>query len=194
MYSTDSKTFVLMIIIRQLTLVKQQKGDTMAQVFVALGTNQGDRLAQLRAALSALEGCITLAQVSSVYESQAAYVEDQPPFFNAVAVGTTTLPPLELLAQLKRIEQQLGRTPGRRFGPRPLDLDILLYDQLLLDTPTLSIPHPRMLERAFVLRPLAEIAPELRIPGTDAPVHALVDHAHIGAVLAIVAPPLWPPQ
>ncbi|MBP8250885.1 MAG: 2-amino-4-hydroxy-6-hydroxymethyldihydropteridine diphosphokinase [Herpetosiphon sp.] len=154
----------------------------MPTIYLALGSNQGDRLAHLREAIVALQAFVTIEKVSSVYETAAAYVEDQPSFLNAVLRGTTQFEPQALLDQLKQIEHDSGRRAGIRYGPRPLDLDILLYDQLYVYTPTLIIPHERMHERAFVLRPLAEIAPNL----VDA--HDL-NRAERGAILAIVAPP-----
>jgi len=128
-------------------------------VYLAIGSNQGDRLANLQAGLAALAPAVQLTNYSSVYETAAAYVEDQPPFLNAVVAGTTELAPHALLALLKQIEHDCGRRPGLRYGPRPLDLDILLYGELELQTNDLIIPHLRMFERDFVLRPLAEIAP-----------------------------------
>lgn len=156
----------------------------MSQVYLALGSNQGDRLANLHAAVSELRRMMRVERGSSVYETAAAYVEDQPPFLNAVLRGNTSQAPGDLLQQLKAIEAQLGRTVGgRRYGPRPIDIDILMYDDLRLDSPDLTLPHPRMAERAFVLRPLAEIAPDLVAPEDLA-------EAEIGEVLAIVAGPL----
>jgi len=151
----------------------------MAIVYLALGSNLGDRMAHLRTALAALDALLMVERVSSVYETAAAYVDNQPSFFNAVLRGTTDRTPHNLLAELKQIERDLGRTAGIRFGPRPIDLDILHYDMLILDSPNLILPHPRMAERAFVLRPLAEIAPELVPPDVLA-------QAEIGAVLALV--------
>jgi 2-amino-4-hydroxy-6-hydroxymethyldihydropteridine diphosphokinase len=156
----------------------------VAVVYLALGSNQGERLEHLRAAVAALAAAMVVERSSSVYETAAAYVEDQPAFLNAVIVGSTSLSPHELLAALKAIENQMGRTAGVRFGPRPIDLDILLYDDLTLSTPELVIPHPRMDERAFVLRPLAELDPE-RVSA------AMLARAEIGAVMALVAPPLY---
>ena len=151
----------------------------MAIVYLALGSNLGDRMAHLHTALAALDALLVIERVSSVYETAAAYVDDQPSFFNAVLRGTTNLAPHDLLAALQRIERDGGRTAGIRFGPRPIDLDILHYDELILDSPDLVLPHPRIAERAFVLRPLAEIAPQLVPPDVLA-------QAESGAVLAVV--------
>jgi 2-amino-4-hydroxy-6-hydroxymethyldihydropteridine diphosphokinase len=137
---------------------------TPATVYLALGSNLGDRAGQLRRTLGLLEPACSVTAVSPCYETEPAYVLDQPRFLNLVCRATTLLAPLALLHLLKRIEVQIGRTPGPRFGPRLVDLDILFYDDLILDTPELTIPHPRIAERAFVLVPLSDIAPELRHP------------------------------
>ena len=133
-------------------------------VFLALGTNLGDRPANLRAAIAALPPSIVVRQSSPVYETPPWGLTDQPAFLNMVVKAETRLEPAALLAYLKRIEQELGRTPTVRWGPRLIDMDILFYDDLILNTPGLAIPHPRLQERAFVLIPLADIAPDLRHP------------------------------
>lgn len=159
----------------------------MPAIYLALGSNQGDRLALLREALDLLAPAIAVSAGSPVYETAAAYVEDQPPFLNCVVSAETGLAPAALLAALKAIEHELGRRAGRRYGPRPIDLDILLYDDLMLETSELTIPHPRMAERAFVLVPLADLAPALRPPGWAGTVGELAGRAAVGAVLARVA-------
>jgi len=121
----------------------------------------GDRLAHLRAAIAQLPPHVLAQRCSAVYETEPAYVADQERFLNMVVQARTALPPHELLAFVKRIEQQVGRITTFRYGPRVVDVDLLLYDNLQLDTPNLVIPHPRMAERAFVLVPLAELAPDL---------------------------------
>ncbi len=139
----------------------------MTTVAIALGANIGDRLGNLRAAVASLpDHGVTPSRASSVWETPPVPA-DQPPFLNAALLAETNLAPGELLAALKRIEHDLGRRPGRRWGPRPIDLDILLYGELQLHTPDLTIPHPRIAERAFVLAPLAEIWPA-PIPGLAA--------------------------
>lgn len=137
---------------------------TETTVYLALGSNLGDRVGQLRRALALLDPACRLAAVSPCYESEPAYVRDQPRFLNLVCRAATALAPLALLQLLKRIEAEIGRTPGPRFGPRVVDLDVLFYGDLVLDTPELTIPHPRIAERPFVLVPLGDIAPELRHP------------------------------
>ncbi|MBK9710834.1 MAG: 2-amino-4-hydroxy-6-hydroxymethyldihydropteridine diphosphokinase [Kouleothrix sp.] len=142
-------------------------------VYLALGSNLGDRRANLRAAVERLAPHVAVEQVSSVYETEPAYVLDQPRFLNAALRGRTELEPAALLALLKQIERGLGRVAGPRFGARVIDLDILVYDDLVMATDELTVPHPRLAERPFVLVPLAEIAPRLTPPGWPAPVAAL---------------------
>ncbi len=137
----------------------------MADVYLGLGSNLGDRLANLRAAVARLAAAGQVLAVSSLYETEpVGGPPGQPPYYNACCHLRTALPPLELLRFLKAVEAEQGREEGPRWGPRTLDLDILLYDDLALQTPHLEIPHPRLAERAFVLVPLAEIAPDRRHP------------------------------
>ncbi len=128
----------------------------------------------MRAALDLLQasGRITIRAVSSLYETAPMYVTDQPSFLNAAARTETPLAPEALLDLLKQVEIRRGRVARYRYGPREVDLDILLYDDLVLDTARLSIPHRGLAERAFVLVPLAELAPDLLIPGTESTVEA----------------------
>jgi 2-amino-4-hydroxy-6-hydroxymethyldihydropteridine diphosphokinase len=128
-------------------------------VILALGSNLGDRLANLRAAVRLLgERAITPIRSSSVWET-APLPADQPAFLNAALVVETSMSPRDLLAALKAIEHELGRRPVRRWGPRPIDLDILFYGAERITTPELTVPHERIRERAFVLAPLAEAWP-----------------------------------
>ena len=136
-------------------------------VYLALGTNLGDRLANLTSAIQALPPTVQPLRVSRVYETLPWGYLDQPAFLNQVIQAQTELAPQDLLDWLKRLESDLGRQPGLRYGPRLIDLDILLYDDLQLVIPALTIPHPRLGERAFVLVPLADLAPDLRPAGMD---------------------------
>jgi 2-amino-4-hydroxy-6-hydroxymethyldihydropteridine diphosphokinase len=133
-------------------------------VYLALGANLGDRPANLCAAIAALPPSVVVRQSSPVYETPPWGLTDQPAFLNMVVKAETRLEPAALLAYLKRIEQELGRAPTVRWGPRLIDMDILFYGDLILNTPGLAIPHPRLHERAFVLVPLSDIAPDLRHP------------------------------
>jgi 2-amino-4-hydroxy-6-hydroxymethyldihydropteridine diphosphokinase len=136
----------------------------MSTVYLALGTNLGDRADNLRRALAALRANFTVEAVSPCYETEPAYVLDQPRFYNLACRAVTSLSVRETLSRLQQFESELGRQPGVRFGPRLIDLDLLFYDDLILDTPTLTLPHPQLHERAFVLVPLADIAPNLVHP------------------------------
>lgn len=136
----------------------------MARLYLALGSNLGDRRANLQSALQALLPAVLVRRASPVYETPPWGLTEQPAFLNMVVEAETGLPPLDLLAHLKRLETQLGRLPSVRYGPRSIDMDILFYDDLVLDSPGLTIPHPRLHERAFVLVPLADLAPDLVHP------------------------------
>jgi 2-amino-4-hydroxy-6-hydroxymethyldihydropteridine diphosphokinase len=145
------------------------------EVYLGLGSNLGDRDALLRAALDALSPAVALDRVSSVYDTAPMLLTEQPRFHNVACAGSTALAPYDLLRTAKDIEAALGRAPGVRYGPRPIDIDILLYDGLVLEMPDLVIPHPGIAERAFVLFPLCEIAPELVHPVLRVPLCALAE-------------------
>lgn len=134
----------------------------MTTAYVGLGSNLGDREQLVRDA-AALIGC---ARLSTIVETEPWGYEHQPRFLNAVAEVETTLEPRPFLTHLLAIERRLGRERvGPRWGPRTIDLDLLLFGDRIVDEPGLAVPHPRLLERPFVLEPLAELAPELEIPG-----------------------------
>jgi 2-amino-4-hydroxy-6-hydroxymethyldihydropteridine diphosphokinase len=143
--------------------------ENMAEALIALGGNLGDARATLDRAVAALcDGdVVRLLARSSDYRTPPWGVEDQPPFINLCIAVSTSLPPRDLLARGLEVERAFGRDRARerRWGPRPLDIDLLAYDEVTLDGPDLILPHPRLLERAFVLVPLAEIAPDRRIAG-----------------------------
>ena len=140
---------------------------SMHTAFIALGSNLGEPETQLRRAIAELAALpqTRLESVSSLYRSAPVGNADQPDFVNAVARLSTGLAPQALLASLLGIEKRFGRKRSFRNAPRTLDLDLLLYDAASMDEPGLVLPHPRMHERAFVLAPLAEIAPDCEIPG-----------------------------
>ncbi|MEJ2706604.1 MAG: 2-amino-4-hydroxy-6-hydroxymethyldihydropteridine diphosphokinase [Anaerolineales bacterium] len=151
-------------------------------IFIALGTNMGDRQANLQAAIHAMRPAVTILDRSPVYETPPWGYEQQPEFLNQVVKGYTELPPLDLLTFLKDIERQMGRQKTIRYGPRLIDLDILLYDDLVMDNPKLVIPHPRLAERAFVLVPLADLAPDLRHPVLGQTIKALKEQVDISGI------------
>ncbi len=136
----------------------------MAVVFLGLGTNLGSRAENLTAAREQLAARLRVLRASSVYETEPWGFREQPAFLNQVLHVETDLSPARLLRYLKRLEKQLGRTKSFRYGPRLIDIDILFYAQLVINTRRLQIPHPRLPERAFVLVPLAEIAPDFVHP------------------------------
>jgi 2-amino-4-hydroxy-6-hydroxymethyldihydropteridine diphosphokinase len=133
--------------------------------YIGLGANLGDREENLRAALERLRGLGPI-RVSSFRETAPVGVTNQPPFLNAAAELETDLAPRELLAHLLEIESELGRERDAetRWGPRPIDLDLLVYGHETIEEPGLTVPHPRLAERRFALEPLHELAPELALP------------------------------
>ena len=133
-------------------------------VYLCLGSNLGNRQENLDKALDLLSRRVRIDQVSSVYDTEPVGFIDQPRFLNLVCRAYTTLTPAGLLTLIKGIEHKLGRVPGKRNAPRPIDIDILFYGSQIIETPDLVIPHPRLVERAFVLIPLSEIAPGLVHP------------------------------
>ncbi|HEX6734836.1 MAG TPA: 2-amino-4-hydroxy-6-hydroxymethyldihydropteridine diphosphokinase [Azonexus sp.] len=139
----------------------------MSLAYVALGANLGDPASTVRAAFGALANLpdSRVLRCSSLYRTAPVGVVDQPEFINAVALLETTLAPQRLLAELLDIECRFGRQRAEKNGPRTLDLDLLLYDERCIELPELILPHPRLHLRAFVLLPLAEIAPDLVLPG-----------------------------
>jgi len=144
------------------------------RVYLSLGTNMGDRRQHLRQAVDGLRGLGNVAACSEVYETEPWGYLEQDKFFNMVVSLETNLEPLPLLKDLKELEKQIGREPGVRYGPRVIDLDILCYDDLQMNTPELTIPHPQLAGRAFVLVPLAELNADLIIPGLNVTVARLL--------------------
>ena len=158
------------------------------RVWFSLGSNLGDRAAAIHEAFRRLGGVCEDLVLSSLYETEPMYVAAQPRFLNAVAAGTTRRAPRELLAVVHDIERSLGRNRSaeQRRGPRTLDVDILLYEGHLSDDPDLTLPHPRLAERAFVLVPLLELAPDLADPRTGEPYAAAL--ARVGRAGVYSAP------
>jgi len=165
----------------------------VSRAWIGIGSNMGDRLEYIRRALGQMDALpdTELAAVSSVYDTLPVGVTDQPSFLNAVAELSTDLGPVELIRKLLTIEASCGRVRIGVCDPRTLDLDLLLYDDVEIETEKLVLPHPRALGRAFVMVPLAELAPDLRFPGDAETVQeraaALDDVA--GSVRRVGGPP-----
>lgn len=147
----------------------ERRVSELAIAYLCLGSNLGKREENLRQALTLLSQKVNLDEVSSLYETEPVPIQnrdkEQPLFLNLACRITTNLPPEELLHLAKDIETRIGRVPsGQINSPRPIDIDILFYDNKIMETQNLTIPHPRLKDRAFVLIPLAEIAPDLVHP------------------------------
>ncbi|HZE19007.1 MAG TPA: 2-amino-4-hydroxy-6-hydroxymethyldihydropteridine diphosphokinase [Candidatus Angelobacter sp.] len=148
----------------------------MSKVLVGVGSNLGDREFLIRKAVEAMRDLprTLVVRVSSLYDTDPVGVEDQPAFLNAVVWLETTLEPRELLWQLLLIEKRMGRVRSQRWGPRPIDLDLLFYDDRTIAEPDLTVPHPEAHRRAFVLMPLLELDPEFVHPATGETIKKLV--------------------
>lgn len=138
----------------------------MATVYISIGTNRGDRKENLARAIARLASDISPRMISPAYETKPVGFAGQSDFYNVALSAQTSLSPVETLARLKEIEASMGREKGTVNGPRVIDLDLLYYDDLVLESPELSVPHPRRAGRAFVYAPLADIAPNFVDPIT----------------------------
>jgi 2-amino-4-hydroxy-6-hydroxymethyldihydropteridine diphosphokinase len=148
----------------------------MSKVLVGVGSNLGDREFLIRKAVQAMRDLprTLVVRVSSLYDTDPVGEVEQPPFLNAVVWLETTLEPRELLWQLLLIEKRMGRVRSQRWGPRPIDLDLLFYDDRLIDEPDLTVPHPEAHRRGFVLLPLLELDPEFVHPSTGESIKKLI--------------------
>jgi 2-amino-4-hydroxy-6-hydroxymethyldihydropteridine diphosphokinase len=166
--------------------------------YLGLGSNLGDRAGYLRHALNLLVASsdLEIGTVSSLYETAPMEITEQPAFLNAAAAVRTHLSPRELLSLVKETERAVGRIERIRFGPREVDIDILLYNDLVLAGDELTIPHPRLATRAFALVPLAELAPRLILPGAAGSIASLIPAALAGGAVTRVQGPEWvnPPE
>jgi 2-amino-4-hydroxy-6-hydroxymethyldihydropteridine diphosphokinase len=159
----------------------------MSVAYLSLGSNLGDRLGTLATAVRSLAQAGTrLLRVSSVYETAPQGKTDQPSFLNVAVQVETTLEPLALLARIHAVEQGLGRVRTVRWGPRTVDIDILLYGGQVFAEPALEVPHPRMLDRAFVLIPLLEVDPLVSLPSTGEPLQLYLDRLPNQAVVPVL--------
>lgn len=148
----------------------------MREIYIALGSNLGDRAANLLRAVSLLkQRGVKIIKISDFMETEPYGVTDQPLFLNAAAQVSTTLEPLPLLKVMLQVEQDMGRVRQRHWGERNIDLDLLLYGERQLHSEELTLPHPDMLNREFVLAPLAEIAPQLRHPTAHKTIRELLE-------------------
>ena len=163
----------------------------MKRVFLALGSNLGDRRANIEKALARLEAeGVKVRRVSSLYRTEPVGYTAQPWFLNCAAEAATDLMPLQLLRRCQAVQRELGRRPGRRNGPRPIDIDILMYENAVVRSGELTLPHARMAERRFVLVPLCEIAGEAEHPVTRRTVREMLADAPPAAVVKLRADPV----
>ncbi len=148
----------------------------MKRAYLSLGSNLGDRKSNIERALSRLNSArVRILRVSSLYRTEPVGYKPQPWFLNCAAEAETDLMPLQLLGRCQAVQRELGRRPGVRNGPRTIDIDILLYENAEVHSPEMTIPHPRMAERRFVLVPLSEIAGEARHPATQRSVREMLE-------------------
>jgi 2-amino-4-hydroxy-6-hydroxymethyldihydropteridine diphosphokinase len=154
----------------------------MHVTYLGLGSNIGDRLQNLQAAINALEPEVHPVECSPVYETPPWGFLDQPNFLNQVVKAETELSPGELLRYLKEIEKDLGRQDSFLNGPRKIDLDIIFFDDAVIESPPITIPHPRMDDRGFVLLPLADLAPEFKHPVLDLSVQDMLAQVAVGDI------------
>jgi 2-amino-4-hydroxy-6-hydroxymethyldihydropteridine diphosphokinase len=158
-------------------------------VYLSLGSNVGDREANLRAAIAALGSAgVHVAQISSIYETEPVDYLEQPRFLNCVVEAETEMEPQALLQTLRAIELQMGSKKEFAKGPRKIDLDILLYGSETINTPELQVPHPRMLLRRFVLAPLVEVAPNLKHPAWRATAAQLLAQLSDSSLVKLFSP------
>jgi 2-amino-4-hydroxy-6-hydroxymethyldihydropteridine diphosphokinase len=168
----------------------------MTAAHIALGSNLGNRAANLRTALEMLAQTagISITAVSAIYETAPVGGPEQDPYLNACAALVTKLTPTRLLLMMLDIEKKMGRVRKVRWGPRIIDLDLLLYGEIMMNTPLLELPHPRMSERDFVLIPLADIAPNQIIPGLNQTVALILAGRPMNEEVKLYLPPGWHEQ
>jgi 2-amino-4-hydroxy-6-hydroxymethyldihydropteridine diphosphokinase len=157
----------------------------MAVVYLALGANLGDRRANLIEAMQRLEPAVHVEAVSALYESTPQPPAPPPNYYNAACRATTDLEPMALLDYVKQIEHAMGRENTGHWGPRPIDIDIALYANLVLETERLTIPHARLRERNFVLQPLLDMEPSLVDPTTGEALAGMMDRVGEDGLLRI---------
>ena len=158
-------------------------------VYLGLGSNVGDRAGNLDRAVTSLSKLMRLRCRSSIYQTEPWGYIDQPRFLNCVVSGETVLPPVGLLEGVKSLEREMGRQPGLRYGPRLIDVDVLLYGKVEIDLPDLQVPHPKLSQRAFVLVPLCELAPDLVHPALGLTIAKLTEQVEGKEGVKLWSPP-----
>jgi len=159
----------------------------MHKVYLGFGSNLGDRGKNIQTAVADMERWgIKILRMSKIYETEPVGIKDQPMFYNAAAVGETSLTPEEVLMAALAIERSLKRERKEKWGPRTIDIDILMYDDLILDIHGLVIPHPHLHERKFVLEPLNEIAPDIMHPALHKPISQLLKESDDEAIVRLL--------
>jgi 2-amino-4-hydroxy-6-hydroxymethyldihydropteridine diphosphokinase len=169
----------------------------VTRAFLALGANVGNRKENLRLALRWLQPACRIVAVSSLYRSPALVLEGAPPgpdYVNAACEVETDLAPRELLAHVKSIEHAIGRRPAERWAPRPIDIDILLYGDEVIDAEELAVPHPGLTQRNFVLAPLAELASDVENPREHRTIGELAEDIDYEGLEHLAAPDEWWPH
>lgn len=154
----------------------------MNRIYLGLGSNLGDRYTNLQRAVSELQKFLTITALSPVYSTEPWGETEQPAFLNICVAAVGSLSPHDLLARIKKIEQELGRQPSRHWGPRLIDIDILFYDDLIISDKNLTIPHPHIAERAFVLAPLAIIIPNFHHPQSGLSVQEMLERVNTAGI------------
>lgn len=163
-----------------------QARPAMSKVAIALGSNVGDRLLFLKKAVGSIKSLGKILALSPLYDTSPYGFTEQPDFLNAVLLLDTSLSAMDLLIELKRIEKEVGRKERIRWGPREIDLDIILYDEMEVDTDELTIPHPDFQNRIFVLKPLLDVAPALRIPRTRQTIGEILNNCQDKTIIKLV--------
>jgi 2-amino-4-hydroxy-6-hydroxymethyldihydropteridine diphosphokinase len=158
-------------------------------IFLCLSTNLGDRATNLQHAVASMQSDVQVISASKVYETPPWGYVDQPMFLNQVLQVQTNLPPFDLLTHLKKTEHQMGRVETFRNGPRLIDIDILFYGDMVVNAPQLTLPHPRLHQRAFVLVPLADLAPNLVHPVIGKTVQQMLQAVDRSGIIPYLPPP-----